>query len=583
MKQFSYEIVDSDNLEETLKDARRYLDTVAHTTALTHVFSGHTDRMRLETVVRAIKAILPETKIVGATSGGEIREGLLTPCSIVVVVTVFECADVSVHEFTFGPGEEERYGRIIAETIDAQDEIKAAELMVDCAAISTATLFPVINKCQHHVQIYGAVPYAHDLKKPMYVFTDDHIHDVTVILITYAGKELFVSTDHVIGWKPVGTGMRVTKATGSVLNTLDDRPALSIYSKYLQIPNDEHFYENAFEFPFLRYSNATYMMRLPYAGLPDGSIELRAPIEEGDVMYLSYGDVPTILGEILEARGRFERFCPQYIRLHNCATRKTFWGTDINREIQPFQEVAPTTGFLTGGEILRVNDELVHFNATIVVIGMREGPLDPDDLRRTRSLAEGNGMNTPQTSMVRRMANFINVAMQELVESNKRLESLAKTDGLTMLNNRRETSRIIGSYHETGRRFCLIMADLDGFKQVNDEFGHDVGDQVLITVADLIKDSIKNVRGATAGRWGGEEFMVVLPDTTLDQAQSIAEILRENIEEHDFGEVHEMTISLGVADSETYRDMKSIYHNVDQALYAAKAAGKNTVILAGKP
>lgn len=581
MKQFSYQIVDSNNLAETLHDVRVYIDTVTHSAVLTHIFSGHTDRMRLETVVRAIKDILPETKIVGSTSGGEIREGQLTPCSIVVAITVFEDADVNVHEYQFDAGSEVEYGRIIQETIDAQDEIKAAELLIDCSSVSTAVLFPEINKCQYHVQIYGAVPYAHDLKKPMYIFTDEHIRDVTAILITYAGKNLYVSTDYAIGWKPLGTGMTVTKATGSVLNTLDNMPALSIYSKYLQIPNDEHFYENAFEFPFLRYSNATYMMRLPYTGLPDGSIELRAPINEGDIMYLSYGDVPTILGEILEARGRFERFCPQYIRLHNCASRKTFWGADINREIQPFQAVADTTGFLTGGEILRVNDELVHFNATIVIIGMREGPLDPDDLRRTRSLNENNQMNGLQTSMVRRMANFINVAMQELVESNQRLEALAKTDGLTTLYNRREMSRIIGALHDDAKRFCLLMADLDDFKTINDTYGHDVGDQVLVDVAILIKDCIKNVRGASAGRWGGEEFMVVLPDTATSQAQMIAEVLRESIEEYDFGEVKAMTISLGVADSATYNDMQSIYHNVDQALYAAKAAGKNTVILAG--
>ena len=188
MKQFSFEITDTNNLEEILKEARDYINVTPSSAVLTHIYSGFTDRLRLEMVVKEIKRILPRTRIVGATAGGEIRNGMLAPLSIVVVITVFDVADVVVHEFTFHAGEEEQFGRTICETISATENIKACELFVDCTEISTATLFPEINKCAYHVQIYGAVPYAHDLRQPMFIFTDEQVSDLTVILVTYAGQ-----------------------------------------------------------------------------------------------------------------------------------------------------------------------------------------------------------------------------------------------------------------------------------------------------------------------------------------------------------------------------------------------------------
>ena len=583
MKQFSYEIHDSSELAGRLADVRRYLDGTQHTAVLAHVFSGFTDRARLAPVLDALAGALPEASIVGTTAAGEICEGLVTRPSVVVAVSVFETTEVVVRTYQVEAGAEREVGAAVREAIDATSDVQAVELLVDGGRVSSEVLFPEINKCAPQVQIFGAMPYAHDIKEPMYLFTSQIAatadEGVELVVITYAGRDFHVETDHAIGWKPMGAGMLVTRAEGSILHELDGRSALAVYDKYLQIPNDEHFYDNAFEFPFLRYVNDTYLMRHPYAGLPDGSIELGAPVEEGDTVYLSYGDIPTIVTEILEARGRMERFHPQCIRLHDCAARKAFWGPEIDRETEPFQRLAPTSGFCTGGEILRVNGELVHFNTTLVIIGMREGEPDARDLLRTANANLQEEVNTQQTSMVRRMAHFINVAMQELIDSNERLDALAKTDELTALLNRREMNHIIAQCHEEGRPFCLIMADLDDFKAVNDTYGHDVGDSVLQDVAALIRSCIDDVEGASAGRWGGEEFMVFLPDTGLEGARAVAERLRAACEALRFDVVQQLTISLGVADSATYEDMKSIYQDVDRALYAAKAAGKNEVVL----
>ena len=583
MKQFIIELHDSLELTEKLQPIQEYLKREPASCVLATVFSGFTDRKKLEIIVGSIAKEIPEVKIIGTTCGGEINEGTLIPQSISVLFYIFHQTEITVLQYKVRPGEEESVGDMIRQQIDTTKNIKAAELLVDCWEISSKVLFSAINRCNPQVQIFGAVPYAHDVKESMFVFTGESVAsagDVTVIVLLYAGEDFHIKTDYVIGWKPMGTAMKVTKARGKVLVEIDHEPALAVYDKFLKIPNDEHFYDNAFEFPFLRYVNDTYMLRMPFFCLDDGSISLVAPVEVGDILYLSYGDISTIQAEIYEARGRMARFHPEYIHLYDCATRKTFWGSKIDNEIHPFQRVADTYGCFTGGEILRVNGEIIHFNATLVVVGMREGTPDPQTLLQMDQMDRSDEMQSSQTSMVRRMAHFINVAMQELMESNEQLHVLATTDEQTGLLNRRELSRIIAEYYDSGKPYSLIMADLDDFKKINDTYGHDAGDELLEDVASVIKESLLGFTNTMAGRWGGEEFMVLLPEYTMEAAEQVAEKIRVDLERYMIQKKHPMTISLGVADADLYADMKSVYHDVDRALYEAKRAGKNRVVTA---
>ena len=122
------------------------------------------------------------------------------------------------------------------------------------------------------------------------------------------------------------------------------------------------------------------------------------------------------------------------------------------------------------------------------------------------------------------------------------------------------------------------MFDIDDFKNINDTYGHDVGDIVLIDLANIVKKTIR----ATdyAARWGGEEFMVLLPETSIDETSRIAHELRENVEKYQPKDISlPITISIGVAEFIANENTKDDFiKNVDIALYQAKRAGKNRVI-----
>ena len=160
---------------------------------------------------------------------------------------------------------------------------------------------------------------------------------------------------------------------------------------------------------------------------------------------------------------------------------------------------------------------------------------------------------------------------------------LAMTDPLTEMNNRRTFFDAARKEFERIRRFkrtlSILMVDIDRFKNINDTYGHSVGDLVLREIAARIKNSIRTVD--IAARYGGEEFIVLMPETGLDEACQVAERIRKSVADYPFGEDTvpvTATLSIGVAEiDEQSKSMDQLIICADHALYTAKAAGRNRV------
>jgi len=169
------------------------------------------------------------------------------------------------------------------------------------------------------------------------------------------------------------------------------------------------------------------------------------------------------------------------------------------------------------------------------------------------------------------------------VEKETQLERLAKTDMLTGLVNRSHFDTVLKSefnrQHRYSRPLSLIMLDLDYFKNINDNYGHDVGDQVLIELAHLLK---RNLRKADCcARWGGEEFMLLAPETSLEQAVRLADKIRAAISHTAFPIKGSVTASFGVVEVNPKESIKSVMKRADDALYLAKDKGRDQVSTGG--
>ncbi|MHC1684747.1 MAG: diguanylate cyclase [Clostridiaceae bacterium] len=174
----------------------------------------------------------------------------------------------------------------------------------------------------------------------------------------------------------------------------------------------------------------------------------------------------------------------------------------------------------------------------------------------------------------------LSLQIKELIDRNEFLEFIADTDELTALNNRyffdKKVEEEITKADNEGTPLSLIILDLDHFKNVNDTFGHDVGDTVLIKTADITRKLIGHL--GTVARWGGEEFIILLPHILKDKAIEIAEKLRRAIESNVYQDVGHVTASFGVCEKRIGQSYESWFKNVDKALYFAKNQGRNRVV-----
>jgi diguanylate cyclase (GGDEF)-like protein len=161
------------------------------------------------------------------------------------------------------------------------------------------------------------------------------------------------------------------------------------------------------------------------------------------------------------------------------------------------------------------------------------------------------------------------------------LETLASTDHLTGLPNRREFQERLGGEITRARRherqLSLLVLDLDHFKSVNDSHGHPVGDRVLIETARRLAGLVR--QGEVVARIGGEEFAVILPETDGQSAVAAAQRMRMAIQARPFPGVGPLTVSGGVCSLSDARDGDDLFRLADVALYAAKARGRNRVVL----
>lgn len=178
----------------------------------------------------------------------------------------------------------------------------------------------------------------------------------------------------------------------------------------------------------------------------------------------------------------------------------------------------------------------------------------------------------------------LSLTNRKLTRDYSRVEELTRTDALTGLANRRAALEWLGSqqdhFESTGVGFGLILADVDGFKSCNDRLGHECGDAILIQLAGRLRSTIR--KRDLAVRWGGEEFLVLLPDTDLEGASLVAETLRACMESEPFttgGTDVPITMTFGVARGGEL-PVDAVIRMADQAMYTGKRLGKNRVEIA---
>ncbi len=215
---------------------------------------------------------------------------------------------------------------------------------------------------------------------------------------------------------------------------------------------------------------------------------------------------------------------------------------------------------IAGRKVLPIEHRIIRHDGTVVWIRNTMVPYHDDKGQMTRY----DGL-------------IEDITERKLAE--EELKRLASTDKLTEAYNRTKFNEIIGREIERVKRYnqplSIIIFDIDDFKNVNDKYGHNAGDHVLKTIADIVRKNIRKIDYFV--RWGGEEFMVISSETNLKEAYLLAERIRETIENYTFEDVGKVTVSFGLTEFKENDTEDSLIKRADDAMYEAKKKGRNRV------
>lgn len=174
----------------------------------------------------------------------------------------------------------------------------------------------------------------------------------------------------------------------------------------------------------------------------------------------------------------------------------------------------------------------------------------------------------------------LNAYNQRLQQLNAKLEEMSYNDQMTGVANRyrlhAKFRAEIARTRRTGKGFAVVMLDLDFFKAINDQHGHHTGDAVLCEFAERLAESVREYD--LVGRWGGEEFLVICPETDRHAAEKLGEAIRIRIADQDFPVVGQLTVSVGVTEYQPDEPLDDCIKRADKALYEAKGAGRNQTV-----
>lgn len=582
MKQVQFMYQEKAAFKEALLDFQK---TGGTGTRLFQIYSEVLDPNVIRDVTGIIEECFPDTPYIGCSTSGNIIDCELSG-NITVVCTEFELPTTRFEIFQYDMTKlavDDITAQIVEET-HKNPWVKAIEMYFTIPEGSTTRFCDGLKEIREDIQIFGGVSCSDDITSDdSCVFTKAYgFSETSIIIMFYGGEDFHVDSIKVTGWKPLGREFHVTKSKGSLLQELDGIPAYDVYHKYLNIKNDENFFYNTLEFPLFYEHNDTTILRTPVSSNADGSINMTSDMDIGSVVRISYGDPGTIVESIQHDSQRIAQFGPDVLHIFSCAARRTFWtNKEPTYEIQPFHDISASCGFFSHGEFLRTKGSLNQHNVTLVIAAMREG-----EKKASAVLPEMQDRDTmSRVPLVSRLATFISVTSLELENTNKqlalvndKLKMAAIIDGLTGLYNRKEIqSQIEKALAEVEtEQFSLVMLDIDNFKQVNDTYGHQEGDSVIVALADILRNR-RTGPMQSSGRWGGEEFMVLLRGTDASSAAYIADLMRECFANTSFPGIRPQTVSLGVTQAKKDDTVDSLCTRVDMALYRAKKNGKNRV------
>jgi diguanylate cyclase (GGDEF)-like protein len=583
MKQNTFHFYNFNELERIIAEingSQVYHDA---TGVLIQLFNPRLD-IDEDAMVEMVVHRLPKACVTGATAAN-LAGGSFDISQFPVELSVTCFSKTTLHQYDFDMDAYTAFvaGRMMNEDLSLMENPKLMQIFYTSTSTSINSFLLEFN---HFPIAKFGLKAGRSIQKlnPAHVY-GKQVYSNGFVVIVFDSKDLHYYLDNNLGWQPIGMEMVVTETESNhIIKTIDGKPATEVFEKYLNVKPNKYFVQNVCEFPLIVRRECCDMARVPAGYREDGSVIFTSDVKKGDHIKLSYADHERLAAFTAKSVQDLQDFSPEAVFLFECGNRLRFLKQNYLFEIMDYRSVAKQLSSITGYAEVFVTPEGLggDLNSSLVAVGLSESPEATDTVithRQPDEVLREAIDEEKEIPFVERILNFLESVSAELDSQNKELGKIAFTDQLTKVYNRWELERAIEEsllMAKNGQSYGLLFFDIDHFKHVNDTYGHDVGDMTLLAVVSLVKENLKN--GHVFGRWGGEEFLYLIPDVDQPTLLEFAEKIRKQIDEACLVTVQHITISIGSTLAHPDDTLESFIKRADEAVYEAKETGRNKVI-----
>ena len=558
---------------------------------LIQVFSGWVKQVEIEKLLDDLKEVFPQVPIIGTTTAGEILDGTITEETVVVNISFFESTTVKsslVNKYD----DLWLAGKTLARDLAASQP--KAVILFGCSIkdgdkIDATQVLAALSESLPETIVAGGQAGDNGNGVISYVFNEHGIVSHGAVAASLSGKKLSVNNSYNLSWVPIGKKLKITKVTGRRVYTIDHQTPLELYQHYLGSEVVEGLPLAAADFPLIIERDGILMAIHPLGVNDDGSFNYMYSFDPGEQVQFGFCHSGLLR---IGAKQNFDQLRTRPVQaafIYSCVSRKWILGRDINIEIAPIAKLASTAGFFAYGEYFTHHQhKCLFFSQTMTVLTLAE--LDRFEIPVLAG--EWDSLMTEEESKqfktLRVLHRLVETSTREIEITNKKLAEVAHKDGLTGLSNRRYFDRQLLNKLQFAQRMgtplSLVLIDIDEFKLYNDTYGHVEGDCCLRRVATVLK-KVSQLSEDIVSRYGGEEFVCILPNTNFDEAMLLAEKIRQNLSKLSIPHVtsrvtNYVTVSIGVQTlNHITKRMTPEYfiEMCDEQLYCAKHNGRNRV------
>jgi signal transduction histidine kinase len=389
---------------------------------LVQVFTGFIDKDFITSLILKIQTLIPNVKIIGSTTDGEIVDGEVKQFSTVISFSIFKSTKISTHHV-----EKKSSDRILArdlyEKLQNPDKIKLMITFLEGLHNNGELFIKEFEKLNENIVVAGGLAGDNAEFKKTFVFNENGCYENGVVGATLYNDDLIVGTTKSFGWKKIGKKLKITKSRGNVVYTIDDMSAVDIYKKYLGYEVAKDLPATGIEFPLILNRNDIDIARAVVAADKiKGSLTFAGDVQEGEVVQFGYGDIETIGYLFEQTKKEIIQNPVESIFIYSCMARKKLMGENVLNEILPLLDIATTSGFFTYGELFSKDKKHELLNETMTVLTLSE-----DKNHKLKGTLAKPTLKKANKTM-NALTHLVGVTANELKELNETLEKRVKEE-----------------------------------------------------------------------------------------------------------------------------------------------------------